>query len=96
MPLEQKLLSALRSAPECTLDELAEAVGFPRTNYGRSLGNRIRMPVHRLVTQGLIEEHRGRYLLSQRGRRALADHALNSMSESDDDGNVWKGSIPDR
>lgn len=79
------------------MDELAEAVGFPRTNYGRALGNRVRPPVQRLLTQGLIEEHGGRYRVSERGRRALADSALNSAPEhDDDDGSVWKESAPDR
>ena len=38
--------------PDRTLDELAEAVGFPRMNYGRSLRNHVRGLVHQLVTQG--------------------------------------------
>lgn len=84
VPLEQELLRALRSGPERTLDELAEAVGFPRTNYGRSLGKRVRTPVEDLVNQGLVKEHDRRYRLSMRGRRALADRALNSAPGHDD------------
>ena len=84
--LEQQLLRALRNEPERTLTELAEAVGFPRTNYGRTLGKRIRTPVHQLVTQGLVEEHEHRYRLSKSGRRALADHAFNSVPDQDDAG----------
>jgi DNA-binding IclR family transcriptional regulator len=84
-PLEQQLLRALRNEPERTLGELAEAVGFPRTNYGRTLGNRIRTPVRQLVTRGLVEEHGHRYRLSKSGRLALADRALNSAPDQDDD-----------
>lgn len=94
--LEQKLLSALRSGPERTLDELAQAVGFPRTNYGRTLGNRVRTPVQRLLMQGLIEKRGRRYRVSDRGRRALADTALNSVPDHYDNGGVPKESDPDR
>jgi predicted transcriptional regulator len=99
LPLEQELLRALRNGPESTLDELAEAVGLPRTNYGRSLSNHVRGPVHQLVTRGLVEEHGRRYRLSKRGRRAIADGALNSPPGRDhrnDDKSVRGRPIPDR
>lgn len=85
MPLDQELLRALRSGPERTLGELAEVVGLPRTNYGRLLGRRLREPVRQLVADGLVEEAGGRYRLSERGRRALADRALDSRSSYLDD-----------
>ena len=75
--LELELLRTLRSEPERTLEELAEAVGLPRTNYGRPLTRKLRQPVHDLVSAGLIEEDGRRYRLSERGRRLLADQALN-------------------
>jgi DNA-binding IclR family transcriptional regulator len=78
MPLDQELLRALRSTPERTLGELADAVGLPRTNFGRPLGLRLREPVQRLVADGLVEEYDGHYRLSERGRHALADRALDS------------------
>jgi hypothetical protein len=95
VPLEQMLLSALRSGPERTLGELAQAVGFPRTNYGRTVHNRVRKPVQRLVTQGLIEQHGRRYRVSERGRRALADSALNSVPGHDNNEGVPEESAPD-
>jgi DNA-binding IclR family transcriptional regulator len=76
--LNQELLRAIRSAPDRSLGELADAVGLPRTNFGRSLGNRLREPVARLLADGLVDEHDGRYRLSERGRRTLADRALDS------------------
>lgn len=76
-PTDQELLRALRSSPDCTLDELATAVGFPTTNFGRPFGHRVREPVEHLLAAGLVEEHGGRYRLSQRGRRTLAEWALN-------------------
>lgn len=95
VPLEQRLLSALRSGPERTLGELAQAAGFPRTNYGRTLANRVRTPVQRLLAQGLIEEHGRRYRVSQRGRRALADSALNSVPYRNNNEGMPKESAPD-
>jgi len=79
--LEQKLLHAVRVGPERTLDELAEDVGSPRTNFGRTLGSRVRAPMLQLVRQGLVEEHGRHYRLSALGRRALADRALSSTPE---------------
>jgi DNA-binding IclR family transcriptional regulator len=67
LPLDTELLRALRNAPERTLGELADAVGLPRTNFGRSLGSRIREPVERLIADGLVDAHDGRYRLSERG-----------------------------
>ncbi len=74
--LEEELLRALRRAPQRSLDRLAEAVGLPRTNFGRALGHRLQQPVERLLDEGLIEEQQGRYSLSERGRRFLAERAL--------------------
>lgn len=74
--LDQELLCALRGAPDRDLGELADAVGLPRTNFGRPLRNQLREPVERLHADGLVEEHDGRYRLSEHGRRTLADRAL--------------------
>jgi DNA-binding IclR family transcriptional regulator len=78
LSLDQELLRALRSAPDRSLGELADAVGLPRTNFGRPLSHRLREPVERLLAGGLVEDHHGRYRLSERGRRTLADHALDT------------------
>ena len=77
--LETELLRAIRGAPGSTADALAAAVGLPRTNFGRSLRNRLREPVERLVAQGLVEERRGRYRLTDKGRRTLAERMLESF-----------------
>jgi predicted transcriptional regulator len=74
--LDQELLRALRRSPDRDLDHLAAAIGLPRTNFGRPLGHRLREQVDHLLDEGLVEERRGRYRLSERGRRALADQAL--------------------
>jgi DNA-binding MarR family transcriptional regulator len=76
--LVQELLRALRRSPDRNLNELAEAVGLSRTNFGRPLGKRLREPVERLRAEGLVEERRGRYRLSEQGRHALAQRALDS------------------
>ena len=78
--LDQELLRALRSSPNRSLGELADAVGLPRTNFGRQLGHRLHEPVERLLGDGLIEEHDGRYRLSESGRRTLARFALDPES----------------
>ena len=73
--LDQELLRALRSRPDRNLSELADAVGVPRTNFGRRLDHRLRDPVEQLIDDGLVEERGGRYRLSERGRRTLAEDA---------------------
>lgn len=73
--LEDAILLVLRRSPGSRSDELAEAVGLPRTNFGRRLKNRLLQPLKRLLTEGLVEENRGRYELTHKGRRRLADHA---------------------
>lgn len=74
--LDRELLRTIRNTPGRSLDELADAVGLSRTNFGRPLGKRLREPVERLLDRGLVEESRGRYRLSEQGRRALARRAL--------------------
>ncbi|MGH2933658.1 MAG: hypothetical protein ACRDL2_03970 [Gaiellaceae bacterium] len=76
--LHDEVLRALRALPNQTLGELADAVRLPRTNFGRPLTRRVERPVQQLVREGLVEEHEGRYRLSERGRRTLADRALDS------------------
>lgn len=73
------LLRALRSAPDSSLGELADSVGLPRSNFGRPLSRRLREPVNQLVAEGLVEDRGGRYRLSERGRRALAERALGGI-----------------
>jgi DNA-binding IclR family transcriptional regulator len=70
------LLRALRRSPGSSLEDLAEAIGLPRTNFGRPLSRRLRAPVDRLVRAGLVEERRSRYRLTEGGRRMLAERAL--------------------
>lgn len=76
--LEDEALRALRALPDQTLGELADAVGLPRTNFGRSLTRRVQGAVEQLVNERLVEEHDGRYRLSERGRRTFADRAFDS------------------
>jgi predicted Zn-dependent protease with MMP-like domain len=70
------VLRALRAAPGSSLDGLADALGFARTNFGRSLSHGLQEQVSRLVAAGLVEEEAGDYRLSERGRRLLAERAL--------------------
>ncbi|MGZ4318782.1 MAG: winged helix-turn-helix transcriptional regulator [Gaiellaceae bacterium] len=74
--LDQELLRVLRRSPNVSLDQLANEVGLPRTNFGRPMSRLLQKPVERLLDEGLVEVHRGRYRLSDRGRRTLAEDAL--------------------
>jgi DNA-binding IclR family transcriptional regulator len=74
--LDDDLLRALRNAPDRNVDQLAEAVGLPRTNFGRAPSSRVRERVRALVEEGLVEEHGKRYRISEHGRRVLAERAL--------------------
>lgn len=71
----------LRRAPDRDLGELADAIGLPRTNFGRPLRSRLREPVERLLADGLVEEDNDRYRLSETGRQTLADHALGQPAD---------------
>jgi len=73
--LDEDLLRALRNAPDRNVDQLAEAVGLPKTNFGRAPSSRVRERVHALVDEGLVEEHGKRYRISEAGRRLLAVRA---------------------
>jgi ribosomal protein S19E (S16A) len=66
-----KRRSCSRSATRA--DQLAEAAGLPRTNFGRRLKNRLRRPLERLLAAGLIEEERDRDQLTEKGRTTLAE-----------------------
>jgi DNA-binding IclR family transcriptional regulator len=72
---ELELLRALRGSPDSRLDELADAVGLPRTNFGRRLSGRIQEPISDFVADGLVEDHQGRYRLSPDGRRTVVERA---------------------
>lgn len=76
LEVEEAILLALRSSPGSRAGELAEAVGLPRTNFGRRMKKRLRQPLERLKAAGLIEEHRGRYEITDEGRRSLSEHFL--------------------
>jgi predicted transcriptional regulator len=78
--LEEDLLKAVRRAPNRRPDELADVLGLPRTNFGRSLGHRLRRSLERLRDEGLVEERSGRYRLAERGRVFLAERALSDGS----------------
>ena len=69
--LEDSILLALRRSPGSRSDELAEAVGLPRTNFGRRLKNRLKHPIERLLSAGLIVDDGGRYRLTEAGRERL-------------------------
>jgi hypothetical protein len=71
--LEEAILLALRRAPGSRFDELAGAVGLPRTNFGRRVRNRLREPVEALLAAELIEHDRGRYRLTASGRKRLSE-----------------------
>jgi DNA-binding IclR family transcriptional regulator len=71
--LEEAILLALRRSPGSKAEDLAEAAGLPRTNFGRRLKNRLRKPLARLLACELIEEEHGRYQLTEKGRRTLAE-----------------------
>jgi hypothetical protein len=71
--LEDAILVGLRRSPGSRADELATAVGLPRTNFGRQMKNRLRHPLGRLLAAELIEEQGGRYRLTQNGRRRLSE-----------------------
>ena len=73
--VEEAILLALRRSPGSRANDLAEAVGLPRTNFGRRLTNRLHQPLQRLLSSGLIAEDRGRHQLTTEGRRRLAEHA---------------------
>ena len=73
--LEEAILLALRRSPGSRPDALAEAVGLPRTNFGRQLKNRLRQPLKRLVAAGVLEEDHGRYDLTAAGRKRLAERS---------------------
>jgi len=74
--LDDDLLRALRNAPDRNVDQLAEAIGLPRTNFGRATSSRVRERVRALVDGGLVEAHGRRYRISEHGRRLLAERAL--------------------
>ena len=76
MELDDDLLRALRATPDRSVDQLAQAVGLPRTNFGGAPRTRVRERVRHLVGEGLIEEHGKRYRISEDGRRLLAERAL--------------------
>jgi DNA-binding IclR family transcriptional regulator len=70
--LEVEILLALRRSPRSRIDELAEAVGLPRTNFGRRLKNSLVTPLQQLLAEGFIEDDHGRYSLTEKGRRRLS------------------------
>jgi DNA-binding IclR family transcriptional regulator len=76
--LEEAILLALRRSPGSHANELAQAAGLPRTNFGRQLKNRLRRPLQQLLTAGLVEEHDGRYQLTANGRRRLSERKLDA------------------
>ena len=77
LSLDEELLRALRSRPDRDLSELADAVRLPRTNFVRRLSHRLREPIEHLIDDGLVEEHAGRYRLSEPGGRTLAERVPN-------------------
>jgi DNA-binding transcriptional ArsR family regulator len=74
--LEHQLLCALRKAPGRCVNALADAVGLPRTNFGRRMNLGLDEMVERLTADGLVDEERGRYRLTDEGRRELAERQL--------------------
>lgn len=73
--LEEAILLALRRSPGSRPHALADAVGLPRTNFGRRLESRLQQPLGRLLDSGLIDEDSGRYDLTEAGRKKLAERA---------------------
>jgi coproporphyrinogen III oxidase-like Fe-S oxidoreductase len=74
--LEQDLLRALRKSPGSTVNTLARVIGLPRTNFGRRMSLGLYEALERLAADGLVEEERGRYRLTDEGRRDLAERQL--------------------
>jgi coproporphyrinogen III oxidase-like Fe-S oxidoreductase len=74
--LEQDLLRALRKSPGSTVNTLAGVIGLPRTNFGRRMNLGLYEALERLAADGLVEEERGRYRLTDEGRRDLAERQL--------------------
>lgn len=70
--LEKAILRALCHA-HASRSELAGAVGLPRTNVGRLLTKRLRDPLKQLRAEGLVEEDRGLYYVTEKGREAVAE-----------------------
>jgi DNA-binding IclR family transcriptional regulator len=71
-----EMLRALRATPETGLAGLADALGVPRSNFGRRLDHQLLQHVTRLVEEGLVEQHGKRYRVSERGRDLLAERAF--------------------
>jgi predicted transcriptional regulator len=69
-------LRALRAAPKTGLAGLADALGVPRSTFGRRLDHHLLEQVTRLVEKGLVEQDGRRYCVSQRGRDLLAERAF--------------------
>ena len=74
--LQHELLRALRKAPGRSVNALADAVGLPRTNFGRRMNRGLHGTLERLAAAGLVDEERGRYRLTDQGRRELAERQL--------------------
>jgi hypothetical protein len=74
--LEHELLRALRKAPGRSINALADAVGVPRTNFGRRMNRGMHETLERLAADGLVGEERGRYRLTDMGRRELSERQL--------------------
>jgi hypothetical protein len=55
------------------------AVGLPRTHFGRRLSRGLAGRLRELVVGGLVEERDGRYRVSERGRRVLAEWAFDGV-----------------
>jgi hypothetical protein len=70
--LDDEILLALRRNPGSSCHVLAEALGLPRTNFGRRLEIRLRQPLERLLATGLIEQERDRYRLTAEGRQRIS------------------------
>jgi hypothetical protein len=69
--LEEAILLALRRSP----GSRSQALGLPRTNFGRQLENPLQQPLQRLLAAGLIDQDHGHYNLTHEGRRKLAERA---------------------
>lgn len=74
--LDRDLLRVLRRSPGSRMSEIAEAVGLPRTNFGRQLTGSLHEPLELLVEDGLVERRGRRYRLSRHGRLALAEDGI--------------------
>ena len=67
---EDVVLRAIEAQPGASSNELAKAIGWQMRD-GRPYGIKVRRAAERLAGDGLIQKHRGSWMLSRDGEREL-------------------------